>query len=231
MATLLHSFLYCSDNGPIHLVFNGTSCSGKSTIAHHITTLWKSKNVAYHHVSIDRLYSDMLNSLSDCQKNDLPTLLTKAQEKNTTHPVMAFEMWPDYMNNLFEKWFTSYFDTIKNSSFSILELVCDHDSIMKKFIQLWKANNKPPLTFVKIYCLKEVAQERLKIRNASSIAHEHRDGNTVEANYNCLATIHGFKNYDLEIDTSFLTAASAAELVINSSLATNAMNLNSEILQ
>ncbi|BDC35039.1 hypothetical protein Noda2021_09970 [Candidatus Dependentiae bacterium Noda2021] len=227
-AILMSGMIHGLENTKHHIVLNGTSCSGKSTLAHQIATIWKSNNVAYQHFSIDRLYHDMLNSLSDNQKKDLPTLLARAQEAQVTHPVVAFEMWPDYMNNLFEDWFASYFDALQKTSCSILELVCDHNAIMKKFLEQWAAHHQPALSFVKIYCSKAIANERLNKRNSSYDTCEHRDCTTIEANYNCLSTIHGLKTYDKEVDTSHHTPSSAAMLVLSAPLATTAMSLNAK---
>lgn len=209
-----------------HVVLNGSSCSGKTAIARQIMLHWKTQNISYAYFSIDHLYHTLLNSLSPVQQEELPQLLQKAQEKKLTHPVIAIESWPDCMNKLFDDWFTEYFTAIKIKSHSILELVCDHELIFKKFLYNWCKNNKPALSFTKIQCSQSVAQERLNVRNKQKNISEHRDSNTVEANFNCLFTIHGLKKYDLEIDTSTITSEQAAEILLASPLGSTAMSNN-----
>ncbi len=147
-------------------------------------------------------------------------LIARAKQQSKTHPAIAIELWPDYMNQLFNKWFNTYFSHINNHEPSVLELICDHDLIYQRFLHSWKNHGKPDLCFIQVQCTKTVALERLRLRNSSDNHSEHRDPDTVEANFNTLETIHGKKVYDLSIDTSTKDPQQLAQLVLASSYST-----------
>lgn len=168
------------------LTINGTSCSGKTSLAKKLIEKAHQENMQALFFSIDTFMREEF--VNNCKEEN--NVFSKAEDNL------------GYAFSSFHKNIVSA--ARKNISHLIIVDHCFlHNPIFDNFLYILNnVNNSTNIVMVKLSCSKESAFKRLSERNNKNDIYETRMGPCLENHFKRLSIIHGEKFYDLCIDNS-----------------------------
>lgn len=203
------------------ILLNGTTCSGKSTIAQTLAKSLRSQGKRVEIVSINDYVWDLIRNLDDPQYSQF----------KSSSPFTGTDRICDVFNQKVERFFCD-----QNNDFTIVEHCFYPESMFCCSLLRFAKYN---VFFVKIHCTYQKAQERLILKNAFP-----GDSNRLDTLVNLhfgrverfqflksLPDFHANKIYDVEVDTTETTPEQCAykiENILNTAPAAFRLNCSSD---